>query len=285
MASEEWSCIDEIPGQCGLASLMHLNNDRVRRVMLTNGMLARRKRKNSVSPDKASEVVANLLRELTEERTTFRSCFTLWKRTRQILGLEFESHLRAELVAQAKHAASFEVSDIIVPRDQGEPLEARRFRALLLNKGFPLSINRAGTPTDHGYAQRLVGAFLHATQDWTELFNRVRPHECLEYLSPGHCAQEHGLPPVPAPALLSCLGFPGLDRRALPGQAHKQALTDAVEGWNRQPTPSQVDGVPCSSRPDLCSAAPFGRVRSHDDLCPSSMYSCCSLLAQSGVMP
>ncbi len=110
------------------------------------GIAARRKRKKYVYPGKASEVAPNLLRELTEGRdleivfsdilevkladgTRVRGCFALWKRTRHILGLAFEYHMRAELVAQALQTVSFDVPDAIFHSDQGKQFGAQPIRA------------------------------------------------------------------------------------------------------------------------------------------------------------
>ena len=102
--------------------------------------------------------------------------------------------------------------------DQGKQFGAKPTRELLLKKGFQLSMSRAGTPTDNGYAERFVGVFklavaercayqtlgqfLQAAQDWVRFYNGVRPHESLDYVSPDQFAQEHGLPPVPSPTLM-----------------------------------------------------------------------------------
>lgn len=195
------------------------------------GIQARRKRKKYGYPGKASHVVPNLLRELKPEsltevvfsdifevkladRTKVRACFTLWKRTRHILGLAFAYHMRAELVTNALQALPFHVPSAIFHSDQGKQFGAESTRTLVLEKGFQLSMSRAGTPTDNGYAERFVGLFklavaerclyqtlgefFHAAQDWVQFYNSTRPHESLDYSSPDQFAQEHGLPVVPA---------------------------------------------------------------------------------------
>jgi putative transposase len=105
----------------------------------------------SVYPGKASEVAPNLLRELTEGRdpevvfsdilegkladgTKVRGCFALWQRPRPILGLAFEDHLRAELVAPALQTGAFEVPDAMFQSDQGKQCGAQSIRESLLKK-------------------------------------------------------------------------------------------------------------------------------------------------------
>jgi transposase InsO family protein len=235
VAIEAWHEVDDTLGHRKLAALLQMSKDRVRRIMHKYGIIARRKRKKYVYPGKASEIAPNLLRKLTQERdpeivfsdilevkladgTKVRGCFALWKRTRHILGLAFEYHMRAELVTSVLETLSFDVPDAIFHSDQGKQFGAKPTRELLLKKGFQLSMSRAGTPTDNGYAERFVGVFklavaerrlyhtlgqfLQAAQDWVHFYNGVRPHESLGYISPDQFALEHGLPPVPSPTLL-----------------------------------------------------------------------------------
>jgi putative transposase len=91
-------------------------------------------------------------------------------------------------------------------------------RSLFLQKGFVLSMSRAGTPTDHGYAERFVGVFklavadrrpyhtlgefLRATEAWITFYIQERPHEGLDNLSPLQFAQQHELEDIPSLALL-----------------------------------------------------------------------------------
>jgi putative transposase len=228
---EKWHEVDDTLGHRKLATLLHMGKNRVRRVMHKYGIAARRKRKKYVYPGQASQVAPNLVRELDPEsltevvfsdifevkladRTKVRGCFTLWKRTRHILGLAFEYHMRAELVTSALQTLAFDVPAAIFHSDQGKQFGAETTRQLLLEKGFQLSMSRAGTPTDNGYAERFVGLFklavaercryqtlgefLRAAQEWVQFYNTIRPHESLEYRSPDHYAQEHGLPTVPS---------------------------------------------------------------------------------------
>ncbi|GHO61732.1 transposase [Ktedonobacter sp. SOSP1-52] len=217
VAIEHWYEVDDTLGHRKLARLLQMSPNRVRRVMHTYGITARRKRKKYVYPGKASHIAPNLVRELDPEsmtevvfsdifeiqladRTKVRGCFTLWKRTRHILGLAFEYHMRTELVTAALRTLSFDVPEAIFHSDQGKQFGAEVTRRLLLEKGFQLSMSRASTPTDNGYAERFVGmfklavaerchyetlgAFLRTAQEWVNFYNTLRPHESLDYHSP-----------------------------------------------------------------------------------------------------
>jgi putative transposase len=75
------------------------------------------------------------------------------------------------------------------------------------------SMSRAGTPTDHGYAERFVGQFklsvaerrayrtlgefLRAAENWINFYHQLRPHEGLDQQSPDYYASEQGLPTAP----------------------------------------------------------------------------------------
>ena len=235
VASEQWHEKDDTLGHRKLAALLHMGKNWVRRVMHKYGIAARRKRKKYVYPGKASTIAPNLVRELAPESLTevvfsdifevnlidgtkVRGCFTLWKRTRHILGLAFEYHMRADLVAAALQTLSFEVPSAIFHSDQGKQFGAELTRQLLLEKGFQLSMSRAGTPTDNGYAERFVGVFklavaqrhrystlgefLRAAQDWVQFYNSTRPHESLDYRLPDQYAHAQNLPAGPSITLV-----------------------------------------------------------------------------------
>jgi putative transposase len=163
-------------------------------------------------------VFSDILEVKLADGTTIRICFARWKRTRHILGLAFEYDIRADLVTSALSTQSFDVPDAIFHSDQSKPFGAKLTLALLLKKGFQLSMSRAGTPMDNGYAERFVGIFtlavtercasqtpgqfLQAAQDWIAFSNGMRPHQRWGYVSPDHFAQEHGLPPVAVSRIL-----------------------------------------------------------------------------------
>ena len=227
---------DDTMGHRKLAALLGTGKNRIRRVMHKYGIAARRKRKKYVYPGKATEIASNKLREEAFEwvqqevvfsdilevkladGTRVRGCFALRHRTRQVLGIAFDYHMRANLVTDAIETMTFEVPGSIWHSDQGKQYGAGETRQLLLQKGFVLSMSRAGTPTDNGYAERFVGVFklavaerrpyhtlgefLRAAEAWINFYNLERPHEGLENLSPLQFAQQNGLEEIPSFALL-----------------------------------------------------------------------------------
>jgi putative transposase len=222
---------DDTMGHRKLATLLGTGKNRVKRVMRTYGLMARRKRQKYVYPGKASEIAPNKLREegmdlqahevvfsdileiKLSDGTRVRGCFALGHRTREVLGIAFDSHMRAELVMDAIQTLTFEGKEPIWHSDQGKEYGAAKTRELLLRKGFVLSMSRAGTPTDNGFAERFVGSFklavadrrpyhtlgqfLRAAEAWINFYHRERPHEGLENLSPLQYAQQHGLQTIP----------------------------------------------------------------------------------------
>ena len=218
-----------------LAVLLGTGKNRVKRVMQKYGICARRKRKKYVYPGKASHVAPNLLRQpdaqikreivfsdILEVRladgSRVRGCFALRKRTRQILGMAFDYHMRADLVTDTIQMMTFEVPGSIWHSDQGKQYGAEQTRHQLLQKGFVLSMSRAGTPTDNGYAERFVGvfklavadrrpyhslgAFLRTAEAWIHFYNQQRPHEGLGNLSPQQFAEQFALEKIPSITLL-----------------------------------------------------------------------------------
>jgi transposase InsO family protein len=221
---------DDTLGHRKLAALLHMGKNRIKRVMKKYGLTARRKKKRYVYPGKAAQIAPNLVRDLSEDATSevvfsdifeiqladgskVRGCFALWKRTRQILALAFDYQMKAELVVSTVKMLRFSVPGMIWHSDQGSQYGAELTRTALLEQGFQLSMSRAGTPTDNGYAERFVGVFklavaerrpyqtlgdfLHAAEAWVNFYNRERPHESLRYLSPNQFAQEHQLQTLP----------------------------------------------------------------------------------------
>jgi putative transposase len=106
-AIARWHEQDDTMGHRKLAALLKTGKNRVKRVMKKYGIAARRKKKRSVYPGKASSIAPNLLRDpqtpadqevmfsdifeiQLADRTKVRGCFALWKRTRHCLSLAFD---------------------------------------------------------------------------------------------------------------------------------------------------------------------------------------------------
>jgi len=179
---ESWHEQDDTMGHRKLAVLLATGKNRVKRVMRKYGITACRKRKKYVYPGKAAQIAPNLLRERKEaelsevvfsdifevhlaDGSRVRGCFALRKRTRQIVGMAFDYHMRADLVTELIQTMTFAVPGSIWHSDQGKQYGAEQTRTLLLQKGFVQSMSRAGTPTDNGYAERFVGLFKLAVAD------------------------------------------------------------------------------------------------------------------------
>jgi putative transposase len=244
-AIEAWYEKDDTMGHRKLGKLLPMGKNRVKRVMKKYGLAARRKRIKYVYPGKAKRTVPNLLRDPAKipeqlvqqtgvtaalealpgleevmfsdlfeiklaDQTKVRGCFALWKQTRHILAIAFETHMRADLVVNTINLINDAIPQAIFHSDQGSQYGAEVTQAALLKKGFLRSMSRAGTPTDNGYAERFVGqfklsvaerrryetlgVFLQAAEDWINFYNEVRPHEGLNDLSPDQYARAHGLP-------------------------------------------------------------------------------------------
>ena len=221
---------DDTLGHRKLAVLLQMGKNRIKRVMHKYGIAARRKRKRYLYPGKAATIAPNLVRaeaalSLSEvifsdifevklaDRTRVRGCFALRQRTRHILALVFDYRMQAELVVNTVNLVEFTVPGMIWHSDQGSQYGAQETRTAHFEKGFRLSMSRAGTPTDNGYAERFVGIFklavaerrpyhtlgefLQAAEAWVNFYNRQRPHESLGYRSPNQYAEEQELQTLP----------------------------------------------------------------------------------------
>jgi putative transposase len=235
VAIEQWHELDDTLGHRKLAVLLGMGHNRVNRIMHKYAITARRKKKRYVYPGKTDQVAPNLVRDLGQSSTTevifsdifevrladgtrVRGCFALWKRTRHILALAFDYGMPASLVIATVNMLTFAVPGAIWHSDQGKQYGAEATRKVLLEQGFRLSMSRAGTPTENGYAERFVGLFklavaerqpyrtlgdfLHAAEQWVNFYNTTRPHESLGYRSPDQYAREQGIEGVPSITLL-----------------------------------------------------------------------------------
>lgn len=154
-------------------------------------------------------VFSDLFEVKLADSTKVRGCFALWKQTRHILALAFETHMRAELVVSTIDLIGHVIPGTIFHSDQGSQFGAEQTREALLKRGFIRSMSRAGTPTENGFAERFVrqfklsvaekrryhtlGVFLQAAEDWINFYNQIRLHEGLHDLSPDQFAHKQGL--------------------------------------------------------------------------------------------
>src|SRR5260370_6532116 len=166
-----------------LAALLRTGKDGIRRVMHTYGITAQSLRKKYVYPGEATEIVPNKLREEAFEwvgnevafsdilevkradGTRVRGCFALRHRTRQVLLIAFDYHMRADLVTDAIETMAFEVPGSIWHSEEAQTLWGGPDPLLALAKRrMSLSMSRAGTPTDIGMRNALS-----ASSSWLEL--------------------------------------------------------------------------------------------------------------------
>jgi putative transposase len=156
---------DDTMGHRKLAAFLGTGKNRVRRVMRKYGIAARRKREARMSiPAKRLRLrLISCVRMRSNGCRMKSSSPIFWKsswpmapafaavlrlshRTRQVLGIAFDYHMRADLVTDAIETMTFEVPGSIWHSDQGKQYGALQTRHLLLQKGFVLSMSRAGTP-------------------------------------------------------------------------------------------------------------------------------------------
>jgi putative transposase len=221
---------DDTLGHKKIGYLLKTSKNRAKRVMRKYDICPRRKKKKYRYPGKSSTVFDNLNRteELIEPEGIIFSdifefrladgskvygCFALLKRTRQILSLMFDYHMRSDLVTSTIERIDFLPTNPIWHSDQGRQYGAKTTIDLLLENGFRQSMSRAGTPTDNPFAERFVGifklavverqrdqvigGFLYRAENWINFYNNERPHEGIGNISPNEYARVNHLKTVP----------------------------------------------------------------------------------------
>lgn len=221
---------DDTLGHKKIGYLLKTSKNRAKRVMNKYDIEPRRKKKKYKYPGKANIIFANLNRldgitkpqeiifsDIFEFRLADGSkvygCFALLKKTRQILSMMFDYHMRSDLVTGTIERIDFLPSNPIWHSDQGKQYGAESTIDLLLERGFKQSMSRAGTPTDNPFAERFVGTFklavverqryqvlgelLDRAETWTNFYNNQRPHEGIGNISPNEYARVNHLKTVP----------------------------------------------------------------------------------------
>ena len=225
-----------------------INHKRVARVMRTQGISARLRKAKYVYPGKTSEPFTNLTRAMNKyeieihpnterapevlrsdilegrlaDGSKVRVAFTWREATAQILSLVIDWRMQAELIVQTltripetctDHIRNTLDKSVIWHSDQGSQYGSDAVIDELVRRDFIASMSRAGTPTDNGGAERMVGEFKHAVlrrmsyqtvgqllteaERWINYYNERRPHGRLKYKSPNAYADELGLGKVP----------------------------------------------------------------------------------------
>lgn len=222
---------DDTLGSRKLGALLKSSRKKMQRIMRKYGIFARRKKKKYHYPGKSDKVFKNLanksaikkIREIIfsdifeiklADGAKIRGCFALRKKTRQILSMVFDYSMKADLVVATLQRIDFmRLENVIWHSDQGRQYGAEKTIRELMEKGFEASMSRAGTPTDNPFAERFVGTFkmavaerrryqtlgefLEASEKWINFYNKKRPHEALNNLSPNKFANKNNLQTVP----------------------------------------------------------------------------------------
>ncbi len=241
--------------QIGTETNAPVNHKRVTRVMRMQDITARPRKARYIYPGKTAEPFTNLTRAMTRyelavhpsteqaaevlrsdimegrlaDGSKVRIAFAWRETTAQILSLVIDWRMQAELIVQTLqripensvgHIRDTLGSSIIWHTDQGSQYGSDAVIDELIRRDFIASMSRAGTPTDNGGAERLVGEFKHAVlrrmsyrtigqllteaERWINYYNERRPHGRLNYQSPNTYAERLGLGKAPYITVSMC---------------------------------------------------------------------------------
>lgn len=227
-----------------------VNHKRVARVMKTQEICSRPKKAKYRYPGKTAEPFTNLIRAMTKYEISLHpvaeripeivrsdilegrladGCkvyitFAWRETTAQVLSLVIDWRMKADLIAATlsripEQMTSY-LKNAIWHTDQGSQYGSDTVIDELVKHDFIASMSRAGTPTDNGHAERMVGEFKHAVlrrmsyqtigqllqeaERWINYYNERRPHGRLNYKSPNAYARENGLGEVPLITVSMC---------------------------------------------------------------------------------
>lgn len=172
---------------------------------------------------------SDILESRLADGSKVRVAFAWRQSTAQILSLVIDWRMQAELIVQTlvripeectSHIRTVLNASIIWHSDQGSQYGSGDVIDELVRRDFIASMSRAGTPTDNGHAERMVGEFkhavlrrmnyatigqlLHEAERWINYYNERRPHGRLNYQSPNAYAEERGLGTVPYLTVSMC---------------------------------------------------------------------------------
>lgn len=227
-----------------------VNHKRVSRVMRTQEISSRPRKPKYRYPGKTAEPFTNLTRAMTKyeielhpvgewtpevirsdilEGRLADGCkvyvtFAWREATAQVLSLVIDWRMKADLVvatlSRIPEQMSHYLSNVIWHTDQGSQYGSDAVIDELVRHDFLASMSRAGTPTDNGHAERMVGEFKHAVlrrmsyqtigqllqeaERWINYYNERRPHGRLHYKSPNAYAEGLGLGKVPYITVSMC---------------------------------------------------------------------------------
>lgn len=218
--------------------------------MTTQGIHSRPKKPRYIYPGKTAEPFANLTRAIAKHEISVHPTGTrppevvrsdilegkltdgskvymtfAWRETTaQVLSLVIDWRMKADLVVATLKRIPEQMSGYlghaIWHTDQGSQYGSDAVIDELVRRNFIGSMSRAGTPTDNGAAERMVGEIKHAVlrrqryetigqllieaERWINYYNERRPHGRLSYKSPNTYAEENGLGKVPYITVSMC---------------------------------------------------------------------------------
>jgi putative transposase len=233
-----------------LGSDKPVNHKRVARVMKTQAISSRPKKAKYVNPGKTAEPFTSLTRAMAKyeielhpiaeqvpevirsdilEGRLADGCkvyvtFAWRETTAQVLSLVIDWRMKADLIvatlSRIPEQMTAYLKSVIWHTDQGSQYGSDAVIDELVRHDFLASMSRAGTPTDNGHAERMVGEFKHAVlrrmnyqtigqllqeaERWINYYNERRPHGRLKYKSPNAYADELGLGKVPHITVSMC---------------------------------------------------------------------------------
>jgi len=236
--------------QEGVVDGKPVNHKRIARVMQSQGITSRPRKPKYRYPGKTAEPFTNLTRAMTKYQielhpTTKQApevvrsdilegrladgckvyvTFAWRETTAQVLSLVIDWRMKADLVvatlSRIPEQMSNYLKNVIWHTDQGSQYGSEAVIDELVRHNFLASMSRAGTPTDNGYAERMVGEFKHAVlrrmsyqtigqllgeaERWINYYNERRPHGRLKYQSPNAYAEALGLGKVPYITVSMC---------------------------------------------------------------------------------
>ena len=218
--------------------------------MRTRNIRSRPKKPRYIYPGKTPEPFANLTRAITKHQISLHPTgepapevvrsdilesklvdgskvyvtFAWREATAQVLSLVIDWRMKAELIVatidRIPEQMRIHLKHVIWHSDQGSQYGSDAVIDALVRQDFIASMSRAGTPTDNGAAERMVGEIKHAimrrmkyenigqllteAERWINYYNERRPHGRLNYKSPNAYAEELGLGKVPYITVSMC---------------------------------------------------------------------------------
>jgi transposase InsO family protein len=227
-----------------------VNHKRVARIMKSQDIASRPRKPKYRYPGKTTEPFTNLTRAITKHEielhpatesapevvrsdilegrladgTKVYVTFAWREATAQVLSLVIDWRMKADLIVATLSRIPEQMrnylKNVIWHTDQGKQYGSDAVIDGLIAWNFIASMSRAGTPTDNGAAERMVGEFKHAVlrrasyktigqllkeaERWINYYNQRRPHGRLNYKSPNAYAEEKGLGKVPYITVSMC---------------------------------------------------------------------------------